>query len=726
MRARKKSAVFAVFFLQKQTSAADENFAPRGAAVFRMAIYNCRVEKRGRKNLSRLLRPRSIAVFGGEWARNVVAQCRKMRFDGDIWFVHPRGETAADAECFRAVSELPHPPDVAFVGVNREAAIAVVGALAKAGCGGAICFASGFAETGASDLQRRLCDAASDMPLLGPNCYGFLNLLDGAPLWPDQHGGARTDSGAAIIGQSSNILINISSQTRGLPLAYLIAAGNQAQTTIADIGRGVLEDERVRALGLYIEGVGDAADFAAFAAAARARGIPVVALKSGKCRAAARATESHTAALSGGGAASSAFLRKCGIAEARDIPELLETLKALMCGARGRNLMSLSCSGGEAAHVADLADGKNLFFPPPPQKRREELSANLGPLVSIANPLDYHTFIWRDAAALERVYSAALGCGNDLTMLIYDYPRDDRCERSDWETPMRAFMRAAADSDARAAVVSTLPENMPEDVAAMLFAAGVAPLCGLSEALAALENAAALAELNYDGEWRPLPPASFSDSAAGEWTDEAAAKVLLSQNGVACPDGRRAATPQEAGAAAFALAAEKPGRTFAVKTLGLAHKTEAGGVRLNVPAEEVEAAAAALPSGGGFLVEEMLSGGVAELLVGARRDEVYGATLSVGIGGANAEVFADTRTLVLPAAKSEIADAFARLRLSPLLRGHRGAPVADMDAAAAAAQNIALLLLSDDKIAEIEVNPLLVRAEGGGAAAADALLRKTV
>ena len=366
-----------------------------------------------RRDLSRLLRPRSIVAVGGEWAANVVEQCRRMKYRGKLWAVNPRRKKLFDAKCFGNLRELPAPPDAVFLGVNREATVEAVAELAAMGGGGAVCFASGFAEADGRDLQNKLVAAAGRMPVLGPNCYGLINFLDGAPLWPDQHGGMRVTSGAAIVAQSSNILINLSSQRRGLPLAYLAAAGNQAQTSAADIARGFLADKRVRAVGFYLEGIVDAADFADMAAQAESQNIPLVALKAGKCPQSAAAAKTHTDAITGGGAASSAFLRRCNIAEAETLDEMLEMLKLLQTAGRlrGRRIMSLSCSGGEAGHIADLAAERRLCFPPPPPKPKAKLQAVLGKRVTIANPLDYHTYIWRDPAALYAAYRAAFDCG---------------------------------------------------------------------------------------------------------------------------------------------------------------------------------------------------------------------------------------------------------------------------------------------------------------------------
>src|SRR6056297_1386082 len=181
-----------------------------------------------RRDLSRLLRPRSIAVIGGgAWCANVVEQCRKMGFDGAIWPVHPTRAALAGVPAFARIEDVPGVPDAAFIGVNRHATVDIVGYLAGIGAGGAVCFASGFreaqAETGdGAGLQDQLLQAAGEMPILGPNCYGLINYLDGALLWPDQHGGQRCDRGVAIVTQSSNIAINLTMQARGLPIAYVM------------------------------------------------------------------------------------------------------------------------------------------------------------------------------------------------------------------------------------------------------------------------------------------------------------------------------------------------------------------------------------------------------------------------------------------------------------------------------------------------------------------------
>lgn len=199
------------------------------------------------RSLDRLIRPQSIAVFGGKEARRVIEQCDKMGFIGDIWPVHPREDEIFGRRCYRSVAELPSAPDASFVGVNRQLTIGIIRDLAARGAGGAICYASGFREAvselaDGNGLQDALVAAAGSMPIVGPNCYGFINALDGALLWPDQHGMQRIDRGVAVLTQSSNIACNISMQRRGLPLAYIMTAGNQAQTGLSELAIAVLED----------------------------------------------------------------------------------------------------------------------------------------------------------------------------------------------------------------------------------------------------------------------------------------------------------------------------------------------------------------------------------------------------------------------------------------------------------------------------------------------------
>ncbi|MDP3264860.1 MAG: acetate--CoA ligase family protein [Tabrizicola sp.] len=657
--------------------------------------------------LDRLLRPRHIAVLGAGWALNVIEQCRKMGFAGQVWPVHPTKADVGGLRAYASLADLPEPPDATFVGVNRFATLEVVAELAAMGAGGAICFASGWTEAGEAGLQDRLVAAAGDMPILGPNCYGVINYLDGALLWPDQHGGVRVDTGVALVSQSSNIVINMGMQARGLPVAYVACLGNAAVVGLAELTGALLDDPRVTAVGLYIEGIDDAPAFAALAEKARAFGKGMVAIKSGKTELSRTAAASHTASLAGGGAASSAFLRQIGVAEVNTPSELIETLKIFhVHGPQiGRRLCSLSCSGGEAGLVADLAAPFGIDFPPVPQATHDRLLAVLGELPTISNPLDYHTFIWGDGPKTTEVFSAMLEA-YDAGIYIIDAPRADRCDPSGYDPAFAAIIAAQQATGKIAFPVASMAENFGEARVAAMMREGVCALLGLETALAAIR--AAQTEPGLPG-WRPVAAEPARETVM---LSEAEGKALLAAAGLAVP--RSAVATTIAGLDVAGLAAP-----YALKGLGFAHKTEAGAVRLDLASLDGQAE---MPGASGYLVEEMVTGAVAEVLLGLRRDPVYGVTLTLGMGGVTAEVLADTVTLVLPVAEAQVLEAARGLRLWPLLDGYRGRPKADMAAVAAMAVRLGDLMLADASLEEIEINPVMVRETG--AVAVDALVRR--
>ena len=658
--------------------------------------------------LDRLLRPRHIAVLGAGWALNVIEQCRKMGFQGPVWPVHPTKDQIGGLKAYASVADLPEPPDATFIGVNRFATVDVVAELAAMGAGGAICFASGWTEAGEAGLQDKLVAAAGVMPILGPNCYGVINYLDGALLWPDQHGGVRVRTGVALVSQSSNIVINMGMQQRGLPVAYVACLGNAAVVGLAELTGALLDDPRVTAVGLYIEGIDDAPAFAALAEMARAMGKGVVAIKSGKTELSRTAAASHTASLAGGGATSSAFLRQIGVAEVNTPSELIETLKVFhVHGPQiGTRICSLSCSGGEAGLVADLAAPYGIDFPPVPQATHDRLFAVLGEIPTISNPLDYHTFIWGDGPKTTEVFSAMLEA-YDAGLYIIDSPRPDRCDPSGYDPAFAAIIAAQKATGKIAFPVASMAENLGEARVQAMMEDGVCALLGVETALAAVKAAQTGPGL---AGWRPV---AALPARATRMLSEAEGKALIAAAGVAVPKAVTGAT--------IADVAGKAGLSppYVLKGLGFAHKTEAGAVRLGLPSLEGQAE---MPGATGYLVEEMVTGAVAEVLLGLRRDPVYGVTLTLGMGGVTAEVLADTVTLVLPVTEAQVLEAARGLRLWPLLDGYRGRPKADMAAVAAMAVRLGALMLGDDGLEEIEINPVMVRESG--AVAVDALVRR--
>lgn len=678
--------------------------------------------------LDRLIRPRTIAVFGGKEARRVIEQCDRMGFSGQIWPVHPREEKILGRRCYHSVAELPEAPDAAFVGVNRALTIEIVQELAARGAGGAICYASGFREAAnelsdGDDLQEALVAAAGDMPTVGPNCYGFINMLDGALLWPDQHGMQRVERGVAVLTQSSNIACNISMQKRGLPLAYVMTAGNQAQTGLSDLACAVIEDPRVTAVGLHIEGFDSLEALERLAARARKLRKPVVTLKVGKSEAAQRATVSHTASLAGNDRVSSALLARLGIGRVDTLPEFLETLKLLHLHGplKSADISSMSCSGGEASLMADAGVRRRVSFRPLKKEQRQPLKESLGEMVTITNPLDYHTFVWGNQEKQTAAFAAMMQGDYALNLIVLDFPRLDRCDATDWVTTCGAVIAAAQATGAVAGIVASLSENMPEETALSLMSAGVVPFFGIDEALAAAETAAVIGAAWAKPAVPPLLVTAASEGEAATMT-EAEAKAELARAGVAVPPGRTARSPTQAADAAEAL-----GFPVVLKGLGIAHKTEAGAVRLNLNCrEEVLAAAETMAAvASGYLVEKMIESPVAELIVGAMRDPVAGSVLTIGAGGILVELLDDSAILTLPATEEAIREAIDGLKIAKLLYGYRGAPKGDVAALVEIVAAVASYVVTHaSKLEELDINPIMVLPEGHGAVAADALIRR--
>ncbi len=668
------------------------------------------------KDISRLLRPSSIAVIGGgTWCQQIVLQSERMGYAGKIWPVHPKANEIAGHKAYARLEDLPSAPDAAFVGINRHATLEAVRVLSGMGSGGAVCFASGFSEAVAEDetggdLQSELIKSAGSMPILGPNCYGFINALDGALLWPDQHGASRVDRGVAILTQSSNISINLTMQRRALPIAYMVACGNMAQTSQAEIAMALIDDQRVTAVGLHIEGFKDIREWETLAAKAYEKGVPLIALKVGASEQAQAATISHTASLAGSDAGAQALLNRLGIPRLSSLPEFLETLKLLHCCGplSGANIASISCSGGEASLIADMAVGTGLTFPKLTKDKQTQLRDALGPMVALNNPLDYHTYIWRDEDAMAKAWAGMTGDDIDLTISIVDYPTTDS---TDWACATRAALKVREETDARFAVASTLPELLPDDVAQTLMAGGVLPFMGLREALAAIRAAGQIAPPARDQLCLP------GEQEANRTLTEAEAKQALIGYGLRVPRNRSIHSAEDAIQAAHEM--EAP---FAVKGVGLAHKSEHAAVRLGVQASDVAKVAAEIGTDE-ILIEEMVNDSVAELLVGVVRDPAHGFVLTLGAGGVLTEILRDTASLLIPATSGDIREALGALKIAPLLSGYRGQPAADLDEIINAVLAVQSYVVQHaDTLGEVEINPLLCTPTK--AVAVDALIRK--
>jgi acyl-CoA synthetase (NDP forming) len=679
-------------------------------------------------SFERLLQPRSIAAFGGANAQEVIRQSDRMGYEGEIWPVHPKKTEILGRKVYRSVEDLPGSPDAAYLGVNRHLTVEIVKDLAARDAGGAICYATGFIEAGeeGAQLQERLLDASGDMPLIGPNCYGLLNYLNGAMLWPDQQGGRRVDEGVAIITMSSNVGFNLTMQRRGLPIAYMISLGNRLKFDLHDAIHIFARQERVTALGLFVETMPDPKAFQEAVNVARELGKPIVAMKVGRSEAAQKMVVSHTASLAGSDVLVSALFKRLGVARVDSLEALIEALKVLhvLGPLNGGRIGAMSTSGGDLTLLAD-GMGPDLTIPPLSEKVTQHLRATVHERIVAANPFDFQMFDWNDEEQNAKNFTALLSEDFDVALCLLDYPREDLCDQSTWGGAERGFVRAAKQTGTKAAVLATFADTISETVAARLMKDDVAMLAGIDAGLAGIQAA-----VDVGAAWRqpPSPPllTSFDQRQDGPVTvlDEAESKGFLAQSGIPIPAGRVVYSAEEA-----AEAARELGYPVVVKALGIAHKTEVGCVRLDLgSADEVsEAVMEMMDLSKSYLIEKMIEGVVAELIVGVACDEQFGPYLLVGGGGKLVEMMKDSASLLMPTTRERVMHALGQLMCAPLLSGFRGAPPADLNAAADVILAVAGMVENDPfSIIELDINPLMLLAEGHGVVAADALISLNV
>ena len=679
-----------------------------------------------RTNLSRLISPKSIAVVGNRGANFAIRESKKLGYNHKIWAIHPTLDFLEGIKCYKDIKDLPEAPDATFIAVNAESAIAIVADLKSIGGGGAVLYASGFGELGEKGIKRnqRLVEAADGMPLIGPNCYGFINSLDGVALWPDVHGCEPVLSGVAIITQSGNIGLNITMQSIGLPIAYMFTLGNQTNTNIADIIHAMLDDNRVNAIGLHIEGISDIKSFDVAARRALDKKIPIVAIKSGRTDVSAKIALSHTSSMTGLDQLFNVFFERLGIARVDTVPEFLETLKLLsILGTIDHNgVASMSCSGGEAGMMADLIDGLDITFPSLDDLHKDRVKLALNDYVEVDNPLDYHTFIWGDRKRTSKCFKQMISGNFAATMLLLDWPRTQESEQKDWDLTLLALSDAISGTREKTIVLASIADCMPKRIIKECQKYGIAPMIGLDICLKALNHSYRIGLAFQKSSMQSIEILrSLSHPSKISTLTEFEGKKLLKKYGIPVPDGKIISSTSEA-----LIAAEKIHYpiTLKVSDVELAHKTELGAVMLNIndPLALEKACQDLFKIGSSLLIEKMVQDSVAELIIGVGLDPIFGKYIIIGSGGILVELFKESIPLLFPVNREDVSLALSKLKAFPLINGYRGNPQGDVEMIIDCVM-ATVKLVSENDIDELDINPLLVLKRGSGVIAVDTLIK---
>ena len=673
--------------------------------------------------LTPLFAPDRVAVVGvsrnpAKLGYRLLENVTTSGFTGAVFPVNPSGEAILGVPTVRSIEALPHGVDLALVSLPAAAVPDAVKALAGRGVKAAVILSSGFGEVDGEGAaaQGALLEAAraAGLRLVGPNCMGVYSApagLNGTYFWDLPRAAGRI----SIVSQSGAYggLIFRHLGGRGLGVARFVSIGNQVDVEIGEVVDWLVDDPSTGLIACFVEALRDGGRF--LAAAARAAGrTPIVMLKGGRSEAGRRAAGSHTGSLAGSWEVYRAACAATGVVLAEETEEFFDAIETLVTipttRPAARGVAVVTVSGGPSVIVADTAEREGLEVPALTGATRAALRGLLPPFAAVGNPVDLTPQVEpaRIAEAVRRVLDEPSVAGVIAVNVGLDIPA------------FADAIVAAAGATGKPAVA--FAADVPE-IAARLRAGGVPVLSSPERAVRA-----------WRALWQARPPAArvaapapalgpdlrrALDTARGP-LPYALARALLEAAGILfC----REAIATDASTAV--AAAERIGYPVVVKAevAGLTHKTEAGGVVLDVAdAAAVRAACAALAARTGaarFVVQERLRTGV-ELLLGARRDEVFGPVVVLGTGGVLAEALRDVSVRLAPLGEGEaesMLDEGARARL---LAGPRGRPPIDRRALVRMIHGVAGLVASEPRILEVDVNPLI--ADGAAIVAVDALV----
>ena len=702
-------------------------------------------------SLARFLAPASVAVIGaspdtGRIRGALFEAVRRGGYEGRIYPVNPSYREIAGVPCFPSLAAVGTPVDLALVAIPASAVPSALEDCARRGVGHAVVLASGFAEGDGGDeaLEAEVREIArrTGLRVCGPNSEGFHNELARltatfSPAFEPKAGEEPLPAVGRRIGvvsQSGGIGFSFFNRGRALGLAFsaLVSTGNEADLTVSEVFAYLVRDEATAVIMLFVEGVRDPERFLDAASAAYAAGKPVIMIKVGRTGAGARAAASHTASIAGWHAGYEAVAASSGIMLADDPDEALALAALLASGPapKGERMAVVTVSGGAGVLMADALAARGFKLPELEERTKAAIASVIPSYGSARNPVDI-TAQAVHTGGLMRVLELLHGGGEvDAIVVTASLAREKRM---------------TIDTEALAKLVSTggppiifYSYTFPSVLARKSLAAsgvvihtGLTPLAkGLWTALARgrerlpPKRPAPAIETRADGEVRRLL------AGAGRTLVEYEAKAVLGAWGLELPPERLVKDEAELRAAAKAL-----GYPLALKLQSpeLPHKSEAGGVRLGLADEKAlkaayremvasfrrERPAAALH---GALVARMARPGI-EMIVGVLRDKLFGPVVMVAAGGVMTELFADARYRLAPVDTASAAAMLGELKCSALLDGFRGAPPADRDALAALVARVSEFAYSfRDRIAEIDLNPVVVHAAGEGVTIVDALM----
>jgi len=691
-----------------------------------------------RAALRSVLDPRSIAVIGASENPNKIGgrpllYLSRFGYKGRVYPINPKRKDAQGYRCFESLDALPEVPEVAIVAVPDDLAVQAVDECAARGVKVAVVMASGFGETAdpvarAKEVRMAECARAAGMCVVGPNSQGLANMATGAILSFSTMflETEAKDGPIGVISQSGamSVVPYALLRQRGLGVRYASATGNDCDVTVGELACVLAEDPELRLLLMYLETIRDPAPLEEAARIARERGLPLIALKSGRTPAGQTAAQSHTGALANEDRVVEAFLARHGILRARDTRELVDAAELYLKGwkPQGRRLVVISNSGATCVQAADAATELGLPVAKLSQETRDGLGRILPSFATTTNPVDITAALLTNSGLFGQILPVIAKDPAADAFLIGIPVAGQGYDVDAFAGDAAVFARRTGKP-----IVMAVPQA---SVAARFKAQGLPVFTTESEAVAALGRYLAHAELMQRTQAQPPSAAPSLRRSVGSTRvlNEADSLALLQRYGIPVVEHRLCRSLEEAESAMAEL-----GVPLAVKACSadVPHKSEQGLVRLNVAGAEALHGAfgdfertlrLANARREGIIVARMVRG-QRELMIGAHVDPVFGPVVAVGDGGKYVEAMPDVQLLLPPFSSEDVRAALGRLRIAPLLAGVRGEPAMDVDAFCRVAVTVGVMMaFGESGVASVDLNPVIVGAKGQGCTVVDALV----
>ncbi len=688
--------------------------------------------------LSALLAPGSVAIFGASndptrISGRSLRYFREAGFTGGLYPINPTRDQVQGSTAYPDIATVPGPVECAVIAIPANLAIEAMEACVAKGVKAVVMFTAGFAEIGEEGraMQTRISEIAqaAGIRLCGPNCLGLFNMRIGhTPTFSSFLEEGPTPAGPlGMVTQSGAFGTHLLALTarRGIQVGVWLSTGNEADVSVADGISFMADDPDTTAIACYVEAIKDGAAFAEAVARARANGKPVICMKVGGSTIGAAAAASHTASLAGSDAVYDAALRQLGVERAKTPEDLVNIAYACTRGRlpSSRRLAVVTMSGGAGVLMADAAEEEGLELTPLAEDSQKEVLSWV-PFAAPRNPVDVTAQALNDPTVLDKGFDLLLGKEKFPAMVGFftTWASSPQMAEPLFKSVSEAAARYPEAYFALSAIASPEMQRRYE-------AAGVGLYEDPWRAVQSIAAATRCAErlrtppLPVPPVPRDLPPLPKGAIAEHE------AKRILAAAGVPVLTEILATSAAEA-----ATAAATVGERLVLKIVSpqITHKTEVGGVMLDVDAGEVGEAYERLVARvqahtkgatiDGVLLSPMVRGGV-EMILGVQNDSVFGPVVMLGLGGIFVEVLRDVTFRIAPFGEEEAHRMIGELRGAAMLHGARGQPPCDLDALAAALSRLSLFAAAKRaEFTSIDVNPLLVRPKGEGAAALDALI----